>query len=986
MAKKSFDQRSEDEAKEGYDTVKTGQPSGRFQESKQVLSPEDLGVTKSSIPGSEAAVSAADAPVAKKVKSKMKIAPDASVEELGSKQVGGVPLSGNLSIRSVAGLSGQSSGDDASKIPYTPGGYRPDSRYGKKRSEELFEMDNTISEQIAPIVEDALDLAESPDSKQGYNGRKQFKQTRGKKNFKFTNGSSHSNGKAPQQLLNECSLDFVHTSKTIYTTGQVIDFGTGSNGNVRLVDPQADYPSVKATDPSNVTSVAIQMHKGNYKPTSLDITISGGKISAIEIKEKKFEVLASPLARDEANLNWQVDANNVAKSIIKLQKELGRETTDKWSPLGYVINEPYQYNMLYHDIEATTGAIMALAYRSAVSSLAFQKNILAKDGVNPQVNAIKMILEGYAGELQNGDLITNSAFSTMIWSQSQYRAGSAAAIIAMFDSINKYRTKADLMGTQRSFGLHLSQADNNINPLHCKPNFIKALDKAHLFSTMTGAYNPMLPIFATKIIDIINPLSLNVFLKGWKHPGTLTAAEIADPLRNGETGTYANYSYAYKDVRNTYATRVAHPLIEGLLRWLLKHEGAFCTIMGNGTVSIPFSFDMQAPSLLAFMLCSASQEILWARNIAYRDVLFAGEQMTYIWDDLVGVDKLNPLYSSQLTIGRYTDPLKLGKLAPDAAIREMWGSRYTVKAKSSDKIEYFAPWHFNERAFGVHGTDVHTANEGFKSEPTAFNMTIPSIKDGVRHEYVDLIKSMSERDIRLALDRQVEPMRFISDKDTTTLSGMTIFSPVGTSSVYNSYLKTSALRYEGNSDGRIILTYDLTSGSNRNLYMEALYCVPKELGFIEDRYEEVGVITGFTISSDKLTAVSTTVIGQDLTFGLGNAPAYDGFAPYKLQSYRVKADSDTAGAIDRSAALTQTFYCFFASDDASVMNAEFVAKTGIVPVLSYSNAAYDTLYAVYNKDSINEASGALSVTVNSMASRVYSLLQRFFMQIGRAHV
>lgn len=984
MARKSFDNRLKDEKEEGYKTVETDLPSGRFQKSKQVLSPDELGITSSSIPGNDTLVTTSNVTVdkSKKLKSSIKIRPDVGVDELENKQVGGVPLAGSMMLRSVAGFSSVSPADDTSKTPYSGGNYRPDSRYGKKRSDDLFEMDNTISEQIVPIVEDSLDLKDSPDSKQGYNGRKQFKQTRSKKNFSFTNSDGTLLPKLPQQLLHESSVDFIETSKVVYSSGQII------SGNI---DAQANYPSQLYGG----VDTNIVMQKSNYIPKSINIVVSRGKISSVSISEDMHNVSCDPISRDQANFNWQVDANNVAKSMIRMQTELGRETTDKWSPLGYVINQPYEYNMLQHDIESSTGAIMAAAYRSAVSSIAFQRNILAKDGINPQTNAIKMVYDGFGGVLANScsDTFSDTQFSHVMFNKSIYRKGAVTGLIAMFDSIGKYRTKADILGMQRSLALHLSQADNNINPLHCKPSFIKALDKAHMFSTIDGNYNPMLPIFATKKIKLVNPLSLNVFLAGWKHPSEFTSADKNDPLRDQQTGTLANYAYEYVDIRNSYKTRVQHPIIEGLLRWLLKHEGAFANTFGDGTTVIPFEFNMQAPNLLSFILCSASQDVAWERNIIFRDILFAGEQVTYVWDDLIDMGKLNPLFSTQLTIGKYSEPLKLGKLANDTAIRELWNGQMQLSDVSGGKVQYFAPWYMNEHAFAdASPAGSYTGNEGFFNESSAFNMSIPSIRDGVRHEYIDIVKGMSESDLRLCLDRMVTiPVFNEKTTVTTTIDNSTVtlfdqYDSVSVSGTLNDYIKLATLRYDSNSDGRLIIQYDLTSGSNRSMDHHSLMCVPHELGFIDDDLYGDKAITNISYDNDTSAVVITTTDLVPYTYLglLSTAPAYNGYSPLTLVSYRVGANSNTSGGIDRSAALNQVLYRCFATSDANDLNTAYVAVTGIIPCFSYNDGLAIDVKGVYNLNSGFESDVEdADIQIRTNANRIWSLIQRFFLPVNR---
>lgn len=981
---RDFNNRQASEQAEGYKTIETGLPSDRFSEQKQIASADQLGVTSKSTPDNVTnSVSAA-----KTLKSKIKVKPDISVEDLGSKQVGGVPLAVETGLKNAAGARTMSPADDTSRTPYSPGNYRPTTRYGKKRSEDLFELDNTAIEQVVPVVEDCPDLKEAPTLEIGYNGRQQFKQTRQKKNFQYTDGDGDIQPKIPQQLLNDASVDFCDVDQVVYTNGQVIN-PINSNGTMGQIDSQADYPTFDGDFTLTGNDV---MHKGNYMPTGLRITVSGGHITAISIDEYKFDVVASSVVRDQANMNWQVDANNIAKTMIKIQKEMGRETTDKWTPLAYVINQPYEYNMLLHDIESTTGAIMAAAYRAAVSSLAYQRNITKKDGINPQRNAVKMIVEGYAGVLANNDrnTIADLDFGHTIFNQAAYREGSAAALIDMFDSVNKYQTKADLLGMQRSFGLHLSQADNNIAPFRCKKEFMKALDKAHMFSTVDGNYNPFLPIYETKNIKLILPLSLNRFLKGWKNPALLSDAEKADSRRDQVSGTYAQYMYTYADIRNRYDTYVQHPVIEGLLHWLLKHEGAFVDTYGDGNIYIPFHFDMQNPSMLQFLLCSASQEVAFQRNISFRDVLFAGEQSTYIWDDLVSLKDVDPLYSSQLKIGKYDEPLTLGKLAPDSAIRMFFGDHKQCAYHEDGAVQYFEPWYLNEQAFRKEAGGSYAINRGFYDEDVPFNMSFPSIRDGVRNEYVDLIKSMSLKDVMLSIDRKLDILKYTAintvrdSNNTTTLYYEVV--PNNVANICNNKIKINTLRYDGNSDGRISTEYLLDVGDNLDLHALGLYCIPKELGYIDDQYCSLSVITGVTYNSGtKACVVTTAATNFDDTDTSGiNTVYYNGGKNMWVTSYRMEADSPVDGSIDRSAALTSTFYRAFATtdDNIAVVNQNFVDETGLLLSRTWNFAGMQSPKGIYNLGSTNGSSYTMINNITSFVPYDWTMVQRWFMPVN----
>lgn len=973
----SFGDRSKRQNGEGYEEVKTDLPKGRFSETKQIVSTDELGGAGVPITGVEGKIAPSTTMgtvAAKKIKAKVSVSPDATVEVLDGKQVGGVPLqtteNQNLT-RGAAGL-GQipsvSSARDMSKTNYTGGNYRPSSRYGKKRADDLFEIDNTISEQVVPTVDDAKDLRESPDSLQGYNGRKQFKQTRSKKNF----------AGVPQVLLHEDSADFVFDDATIAVNGQMID----------SIPAQSDYPTELGTPATLVdgvlTPVAIPnpMKKGNYMPESLVVTTANGIISGVSIHESRYIVDADVTSQDQANMNWQLDSNNNAKSMIRMQTELGRETTDKWSPLGYVINQPYQYNQLSHDIEGVTGAISAIAYRSAVSSLAFQRNILAKDGVGPQANAIKMFVEDYLGQLETNSDLGAGDFNHWLFNANEYRKGSAAGLIRMFDSTVKYRTKGDILGMQRSLAMHLSQADNNIDSLHVNPLFMRALDKAHLFSTPTGEYNPLLPIYATRKIRLILPFSLNYFLQGWVNPASLTNAQKTQ-FRDQDTGSLTSYVYSYKDIRNTYTTRVQMPLIEGLLRWLLKHQGAWVSTFGdNNTTTIPFAFDFTNPGLLEFMLCSASQEILWERNICFRDILFAGEQSTYIWDDLVSLKELDPLHSSQMKIADYNTPLQLGKMAPDTAIRTFWGdSMLRIYTNGNERNEYVLPWYMNEQAINPTSGAPWTANSGPWSASTPYNMSIPSIRDGVRHAYVDVIKSLDERDIRLALDRMVSiPKPVLSGPLATSPSVDHVFYSDYSVTNLNNAVKIASLRYDQNSDGRLVVKYDSNVGSNDHHLCEgSLLCVPKEIGYIWPGMKRFRAVIN-TMTATEATGITATYYDEpdDVT------DTYTGGRTTSIVSYRVKADALTSGSIDRSAALTQVFYTCFADQELSDANVLYTNRIGLAPSESQNGGDPENLLCMYSIGTSTHVSDTVfpADSFATMARKVSTKLQRFMMPIN----
>jgi hypothetical protein len=320
-------------------------------------------------------------------------------------------------------------------------------------------------------------------------------------------------------------------------------------------------------------------------------------------------------------------------------------------------------------------------------------------------------------------------------------------------------------------------------------------------------------------------------------------------------------------------------------------------------------------------------------------------------------------------------------------------SNYESGGGTSAAGQYFAPWYFNEVAFD--NATTWTENEGFNNETSAFNMTMPSIRDGVRHEYVDLIKGMSERDVRLSLDRwvrlplPVESATITAYNGTTALTLYTAYARSFNSTMINSNIKVAALRYEVNSDGRVMVKYILEDGSHEyHLDQHSLYAVPLELGWIGDDYDGLKVITAMSFTPaqnnhDEDGSLSLTTTTLDAIDTLDGCKFYSGYTPVRIISYRVQGDGYTANGIDRSAALSQVFYKCFASNDAASINANYIAKTGIIPCISYKDGAVDTILSAYVLNGNTITTNLLVTQTRSNAARIWSAIQRFFMPVNK---
>lgn len=961
--------RQSSEKSEGYSAVNTGMPAERFSDKAQVTALDDVSGSKASTVTGEV-VPSADAIVASKaaaVKKKMAIKPSASIDVEQGKQVGGVSLGETAMVMSAAGdvaipnQFGSAIPGDQSRIPFSRGGERGATRQAKKISPDNFVLNNMACEQIRPDVKESLDLREAPDALSGYNGRKQFDTARGKKNA----------GDAPSSLLFERSVDTKSHNFVVHTTGQVCD---------NIEETYNGYPDTTVAVDNNTITTTHDLHKGNFVLKGFTFDIENGHIANphFDTEEYIVPVRADERAAQYANMNWQVDTNVNTKTMVKLQTELGRETTDKWSPLGYVIHDPYRFLQLFHDGEANTGAIMGAAYKAAAHSLAFMLNMCGKDGIKG-VEYIKGCLNNDLYQFATSQLAEQGE----IFNQESYRQGSAAAMIDLFDSTSKYTTKADFFNQPRSWKMHLQKVDNYINPLHCKKTFFSTLNQAMMFSTEDGTYNPVLPIHYTDSVKLMMPYDLNVFLKGWVNPHVTTLDGTTFPFHQ-DTGITTTCRYSYNDLRRiTYDWAYADPLVAGLMRWMLIHEASIARTFGNGHVSIPCNFGMGGLNLFTLFLCSAAADILWMRNLIFRDYLFAGDQGVYIFEDLVGLNEANFTAASQYSYRSYNEPLGLGKLSDCQQIRLQWPELIQTTsaehvragvAVNIHKAAFILPFYFSEEQIDAttpSGLDVLRGG----------CFSYPSIRQGLNHEFVDIIQSMDERSLRLVYDRMVTvPVATSWDDETNVCTG----------ELCGDRFHYSALRYDAVSDGRVVVTPIDTGKADYeacSLREATMLATPRELGFLfpMPTYLAKPFVTGGTIKEPVRTNVTRNA------YCLGGAPVC-------LRSYAARGQVSTGTSINRTSALTQDYVQVFAHPSASQSNIA-MRTTAILPSFAaFFNAATDgngqitlsldnavaSVPCLYNLQSANLETNADGTgdrflnrnTMFSIARVLWALLQR----------
>lgn len=876
--------------------------------------------------------------VARAVKSSMSVEPSADAELLDSKVVGGVQMANPTQLGNAAGLTSASMISDASRKPYSEGGVRPQSRFGKKIQFSDFVINNTISEQIDPKFNDVPELRDDPEAEVGGRGRPQYKEARARKNA----------GAMPQNALYERSVDYYHHGTMLHATGQVL--------KTIQSQPQCDYPTreysvdgahdsygiAKTPNGNGYVDISTPMKKSNYLINALVLKFKNGQLSGISFDEMKIEAAGTQSAIGEANMNWQVDANHCINAMQRLQRELGRETQDKWSPIPFAMEQGYQYLNLWHDVEATAGAIATLGTRSALKSWAHQLNIISKDGTRPMVPYAREFLDGLVQ--RDNDQYYSHVIGTNIAQYITARAthntdtakmleGNAFAFIGMDDTVAKYDSKAAIMNLPKSLKRYFTTAANNFGILTCKEEFIKALNAEDTYSTESGNYNPLLPIHILDRVRLMLPLSLNRFLLGWQHPGAF------DGIHTGTSN--AIYAYRYKDERSTYTWAVKHPIVEGILAWLLKHEHQLANEYGGDgsterTVRLPVNFDMTTFSAFSILLCAASNEISNMRNYWMRDVVYASDQTTYLFPDLKKLSDLSYDKPTQYSLGEIGEPIKLGRLNDNTRLRYEWPETYRehYTTKSSNRYVNLMPWYLSESAYL--NKQAFDPVMGWKNESAANLVNYPQTRCGVSHVVLEDAIKHTPKQLLLAFDQMVDiPYVGAVSQNAEAATGDVVFN--FTAAAQSTYVSTDSgttelvgARYDSLSDGRLGV---VRSSSNRMSAIEVI-ATPRRFGYIFPDFGDniARSIDNWDVTQNPPAMVSTAVARARLDV-CRPADRYD-----YLEAYKSAGEYDIRGAssqiLDRSAALQQTYHRFFANRRMEAASSKFARNIGFAPALS----------------------------------------------------
>lgn len=643
---------------------------------------------------------------------------------LSDKAVGGVIPS------SVTGLRSMSySGDDgtvfgsAASSPMVGQSNRNDTRFGKKLDATAKKINYIPSEQVLVEYDESKPLAQSKDSVQGYNGTYKTEEVRQQKK----------SGSVPGELLYDRSLDLISRDHVYFSTGQVVK-GAGS---------YIDTPTKTVTGWANnaPADADYNITRGNYLNRKLKVTFSHGKVTKFEFDTMNCNVeneLDNVL--NQASVNEVIDMNVAELDRQNIDAKAGDEKADIWSPLARAVQQPTQTVGYLRDLENITGSEVFMAYKKTAACMSYQLNRAAKDGQH----AHRPMVEALTG-LINRNLSSKDYDGIDPFDKNLMKKGASSLMIAAFDSTSKYKTKADILIQPRSFKMHLQTADNNMNVLRCKPEFVASVNANEVFSTIDRDYDPMAPVCMSDRCGIMHCYDFNDLYSYTQENGE--KAFTKKPLK-----------YAYADLRNNYIVEAALPLLSGISNYLNDNAVAFNRALSGDSMSevvleIPIVHATQHFSLWSLIVLASTPYILKDRVSSMKDVLYYETNVEYPFSQLKKLEEMNPMNANNYANPDYLEPLQTKVMLPSAKLTWVMPELFIpVDEVSSDNgCRTIAPWYFNQEQFERDGDVFHLKDRSGM-------MSYPSIRSGVRYSYLDSLYDMEERDIRLCLDRMIYPV------------------------------------------------------------------------------------------------------------------------------------------------------------------------------------------------------------------------------------
>lgn len=697
------------------------------------------------------------------------------------------PAKSGLKAASFSGDTGTLLGN-VSGTPSMGRSYQGESRIDKRLSDANKDINFNASEQVLVEYDNIPPLAAS-ESTVGYNGNPKNVAARSQKKTGYT----------PAEMLYDRSLDMIEKDGFVYSTGQVVkQSAVGYN----------DYPVHTLDEDGKV--INFTQVRGNYSPRNLEIKVkrnaSTGRtfISSFKVEEDDLSCNSEvDMIANQAATNHLIDMNRAELARQTIDADAGSPTSEHFNALGRSVDEPTATVAVLQDTELVTGAEVFTSYKFAVKARAHFLNRTAKDGqdlTGPAIDALyghlcgAVDLDGIKAAL--GDLTNGGYFSV-----SGMRAGSAALMVPLFDSIAKYKTKADLVNQPRGIKMHLQTADNNMDPFRCKKEFVAALNSVDAYSTIDHDYDPTAPVYILDNVRLIHPYSWTKALAFTRDDnGVKTYTSV--PFR---------YQYAAGSGMNQYRLTVGEPVLNGVAYFLDLHANEiFNATKGNSndseiTINIPIVHSTTHFSLWDLLVCASTPYIIYERTNALKDILDYEMFYKYPLQGTVRIQDANPLNAVNYGALSPMAAIQVKQMLPSNAIR--WKYPETWIRLGEDQL---APYYFNERGFDV----ISTSISGSKGSATLrqngeCEFTTPVVRSGYKLQGLDDFFGMEVKDQLLITDRLV---RMPGNVDPTVPFAAHIY------------------KYGQESDGLIVIENAFASG----VTAADVYSTPRLLGFYAD--------------------------------------------------------------------------------------------------------------------------------------------------------
>lgn len=365
---------------------------------------------------------------------------------------------------------------------------------GDKKVERIANnINSTPSEQAIIATRESKTLREDPSSVQGYNG------TPRTRSFRIQKKS----GASPAELEYQRSVDFIFKDNVYFADGQTIEAGGHVNDVYPTVsaDKYGDYPTSGAN---------FDAKRSNYMLDNIKIKFqNNGQIDHVIYNETELPcIMADGKNLDASSLALPIAYNRADLERQEMDVKAGDEDKEGWSPLPRAIKQPDQVIALMHDMEYITGTELFLAEKKATEAFAFYLNKAVKDGKDIARPGVAF-LEGLIDNQKLGS--SYSADIKTAFTAAKYRAGSAALMIAAYDSIAKYNNKSDVILQARGPRMHMPKFRHGHDAFKINPKFLRAFNAKEVFGTIDHEYDPLMPLVMTDKCAAIYPLSISQF-------------------------------------------------------------------------------------------------------------------------------------------------------------------------------------------------------------------------------------------------------------------------------------------------------------------------------------------------------------------------------------------------------------------------------------------------------------------------------------------